>query len=244
MRRSFSTRSYPTFGRDHYDDANPPTTVTSSPYYWWFRFLQLNGEYKKAVAGEVTSINPSIALAMGDVSAFDFKTWWNHHAHLFAEPVTQQRMIVARSLADLAEFNSTEAVNLVVPLSWSNVGLKRRFNQLIDQLVPKTPRGVHVQASEAEYRLGRKWSISAFENAYKIYKAKSNADATVSDSGRQTPWADIAIRAGLRVANGLSEGELTIRTSDARRTLTVLAMRHYERARVFIAAAATNEFPR
>ena len=44
----FSTRSYPTFGRERkpFNEENPPKTVLDSPYYWWFMFLRLNADYK------------------------------------------------------------------------------------------------------------------------------------------------------------------------------------------------------
>ena len=57
-------------------------------------------------------------------------------------------------------------------------------------------------------------------------------------------WADIAIRVRLPMAIGVKEKSLSSNTSDIRRTLTILAKRHYARAEAFIKASATSKFPK
>ena len=134
-RRAFATRSYPTFGRGPYNDEKPPPTVTNSPFYWWFKFLQLNDEYARAVKGEQTSIPTKVVTAFGQVRGVSFKEWWKTKAVLFAEPTTDYKMVIANSTEELAPFNSKEAINLVIPLNWTNVGSKRRFAEIIDKLI-------------------------------------------------------------------------------------------------------------
>lgn len=242
-RRAFATRSYPTFGRGVYSEENPPKSVTNSPFYWWFKFLQLNDEYARAVNGEQTSIPPKIVADFGDVRGVGFKEWWKTKAVLFAEPTTDYKMVVANSAEELAPFNSKEAINLVIPLNWTNVGSKRRFAEIIDKLIPKTSRGVRVKTSEAEYRLGRKWRSDAFQHAYEIYLAKQQSDATVAEGGKKTAWADMAIDIKLPNAKGLQRGVKGKATSDERRILTIIAKRHYKRALEFISAATSVKFP-
>lgn len=242
-RHAFATRSYPTFGRGPYNDEKPPSTVTSSPFYWWFKFLQLNDEYERALKGEQTSISPKVVADFGKVRGVSFKEWWNTHSSLFAEPTSDFKMLIPSNSDQLAPFNSTDAINLVIPLTWTNVGIKRRFGEIIDKLVPKTSRGVRVKTSEAAYRLGRKWRSDAFKHAYDIYLAKMLSDAIVAEGGKKTSWADIAIDVQLRIANGMTAGQLGNLTSDRRRTLTIIAKRHYDRALEFVSAAAGNRFP-
>jgi len=57
--------------------------------------------------------------------------------------------------------------------------------------------------------------------------------------------ADIAIRAELPYAKRerAVEGKKTDATVDIRATLTILADRHYKRAKAFIDAAASHSFP-
>ena len=241
--RTFATTKYPLFGRGPYNEDNPPPKVTNSPFDWWFKFLQLNDEYARAVNGEQTSVSPKIVADFGEVRGIGFKEWWKTKAALFAEPTTDYKMVIANSADELAPFKSKEAINLVIPLNWTNVGSKRRFAEIIDKLIPKTSRGVRVKTSEAEYRLGRKWRSDAFQHAYEIYLAKQQSDATVAEGGKKTVWADIAIDVKLPNAKGLQRGVCNNKTSDARRILTIITKRHYKRALEFISASASVKFP-
>lgn len=242
--RAFATRRYPLFGRGVYSDASPPISVVNSPFYWWFRFLQLNDDYAKAVAGKRSKVSRTLVKDFGDVRNTDFKTWWYAHTDLFAEPESDYKMIVATNADALAMFGDDKAVNIVVPLTWTNVGIKRRFAQIIDKLVPKTQKGVQAhKTSEAKYKLGRKWSHVGFKHAYDIYTAKQAADAETAKTGKQIAWADVAIRAGLPAAKGIREGVVNIDTMEERRVLTILAVRHYKQAKAFIAASVSDAFP-
>ena len=55
-------------------------------------------------------------------------------------------------------------------------------------------------------------------------------------------WADIAVQAKLPMSFSLTKESEKI-NSDVRRTLTILAMRHYDRAEQFIASAVSDSFP-
>lgn len=247
--RAFSIRKYPLFGKGVYSEENPPRDVKKSPFYWWFKFLQLNKEYELAIKGKKTSIAKSVVNDFGDVRKVDFKTWWQARVDLFAEPKIEYGMMVVTKEAELAPIythKNPEVINLVVPLNWTNVGIKRRFAQIIDRLVPKVEsknRGVQTKESKAKYKIGRKWNISGFENAYKVYVEKTKADAETLKGGKKVYWADIAIRVGLRSDAGLVEGKSDRGLHDIRETLTTQAIRHYQKAEAFIKAAATNSFP-
>ena len=241
--RSFATRKYPVFGKGEYNDTNPPKTVKSSPFYWWFKFLQQNDEYSKALAGKKTKLSKQLVTDFGSVADMDFKTWWRSHSGLFAEPATNYSMTIAKSNKDLAPFTNKEAINLVVPLNWTNVGIKRRFAQVIDQLVPKAKKGQAIQPSAAPYKLGRKWSITAFESAYNIYILKKQSDLGVLKGEKKVAWADIALQAKLPIAIRMQQGKHAYSKFESRSTLTILAMRHFDRAQAYIKAAASNEFP-
>lgn len=245
-RLAFSTGKYPTFGRGAYSEDNPPRTVTDSPYYWWFKFLQLNAEYAKSVKNPNDSAMADLVNDLGDVSTIDFKTWWRSHSHLFAESPNEYQMVVANNREELAPFNHSEVINLVVPLTWTSVGLKRRFAEVISRydVVKKTVRGLRIHESSARYRLGRRWNTEGFKNAYKIYVERQRAVIESESTGKKIPWADIAIRARIPAALGFREGETSRTMVDQRQILTVLSLRHYKNALEFIRDSASDRFPR
>lgn len=238
----FSTRSYPTFGRSRkpFDDLNPPSTVTDSPYYWWFMFLRLNPDYRATVKNNGRGKCAALYKDFGDIYSVDFKSWWSKKASLFAEPKTKYVMKVAESLSDIAPFNSSDVLNLVVPLDMSNKSLRRAFTQLVLSRVEKVKPGINLEATSAKYQLSGKWHIEALSSAYTIYTLKNELKKE-----EKIPFADIAIRAKLPLAvlRGVKEGQLTSTTSDIRRTLTILAKRHYNRAESYMKAAASKQFP-
>ncbi len=240
---TFSTNSYPTFGRSRkpFDELNPPTTVIDSPYYWWFMFLRLNSHYKKTCESDGKGKYASLYKDFGDVHNINFKQWWTERAHLFAEPATGYKMKIAKDISEIAPFNSGEVLNLVVPLNRSQRSLKKGFSQLVLRLIEKGVRGVSVSESEAAYRLGSRWNIEAFKNAYNVYVEKQKS----LKEGKKVAWADIAIRAKLPYAilNELLEGVKNRHSADIRATLTILSNRHYKRAKNYIQAAASNNFP-
>lgn len=241
---TFSTNSYPTFGRSRkpFDELNPPDTVTNSPYYWWFMFLRLNADYKKTCESSGKGKYANLYKDFGDVHNLNFKQWWTERAHLFAEPTKGYKMKVAKDISEIAPFNSTEVLNLVVPLNRSQRSLKKGFAQLVLKLVEKGKRGVSVSETEAIYKLGSRWSIEAFKNAYNVYVEKLKS----IDEGKKIYLADLAIRAKIPYANRerAKEGIKNKTTVDIRATLTILAGRHYKRAEKFISSAASKSFPK
>jgi hypothetical protein len=242
-RRAFATRKYPKFGKAEYSDEKPPQDVLNSPYYWWFRFLQLNEEYRLAVKRKSSKISKDIVDDLGDVHNIDFKTWWRTHSSSFAEPKTEYAMKVADSKEDLAPFKNQKVINLVVPLEWTNIGIKRRFSEIIDKLVPKETKGKLVKKTQADYKLMGKWNTSGFKYAYAVYIERQKALKEEKETGRRVVWADIAIRAKIPLTIGMKEGD-THMNSDNRKKATVLAKRYYEKAQMFIGASASNRFPR
>lgn len=254
-RLHFSTHSYPTFGRGVYSEENPPSTVTSSPYYWWFKYLQLNEDYIATCNANGVGVCAEMYEDIGDVRAADFKTWWNLHAHLFAEPRSNYAMQIATKTSELAPFNSDLVLNLVVPLTWTQRTLKKRFSELVLSKIEKGKRGVSVDASEAKYQLSGKWHIEALKTAYKIYTLRKEFDdgkefdsvisATVKRKTKryELSWADLAIRAKLPNASHLKEGVKNKQNSDERKIITILTKRYYKRAEEFIKSAASKSFP-
>lgn len=233
----FSTRSYPVFGRGIYSETNPPSTVTTSPYYWWFKFLQLNEDYAACVRGE-SDTHAEVAADLGDVRGIDFKTWWRTHDWLFAEEKRGYTMAVATATSELAPFNNEEVLNLVVPLTWSHRALLKRFRELVLSRVSDQRRpGIDVQESTAKYKLQR-WNIDAMAAAYKVY--------TIKRSNPTLAWADVALRAGLEVKDmeGMRERDRRAQYKDVRRVATILAMRYDGYALGYIKAAASRSFPR
>ncbi len=242
-RLAFSTKKTPKFGRGAFNKSDPPLSVTESPFYWWFKFLQLNEEYQRAVKGEKNTIDRQVVMDFGDVSNIDFKTWWQSRAELFAEPRNDYEIKVATSLDDLAPFDRTDVINLVIPLNWTNVNIKRNVNKIIDTYVTKSKSRVdYVLNSEARYKLGRKWSIEGLQNAHRIYVGRQEADAEREITGKKTIWVDIAIKKGLPAAKGLKIERSTNATYEQRRNVTIQCDRLYKQAKQYIANSASHRF--
>jgi hypothetical protein len=204
------------------------------------------------VKGRRTKIPKQVVKDFGDVTKTDFKSWWRDRVHLFAEPQLNYPMRIATSIQEIAPFNDPQVINLVVPLNWTNVGIKRSFARVIDKLVPKEVRTKRVEGApptkkviktEAEYRIARKWSITGFEYAYKIYVVKKKSDLLVAQGGKKLPWADIAKEAQLPSYIQYKAGKTVYNETEIRRLLTILAKRHYERAEAYIKSAVSKHFP-
>lgn len=252
----FETNSYPRFGRGVYSDEKAPQAVKASPFFWWFKFLQLNSDYIATENAKGVGIYADLYKDFGDVLNKDFKTWWREHSHLFAEQESTYKMKVAHSDSERAPYNSTDVVNVVVPLSWSQKSLKKHFSMLITKLgVERGKRGPKIGSDTAKYSLGRRWNCGAMESAYNVYRirqanmdkgAKSTAKAQFKgevSSKFKMPWADVAIAANLNLAEGMKEGKVNQSTAEKRRVLTILCKRHYGNAEELIKAAATSSFP-
>ena len=250
----FATQSYPRFGRGVYSDDKPPQSVKDSPFFWWFMFLRLNSEYVQTEKNFGIGPCSDLYKDFGNVTATDFKSWWQEHSHLFAEAKTQYRLQVASSVNDLAPFNSEEAINVVVPLSWSQKSLKKHFSLLLNRYVAKGERGPKLGSETAKYSLGRRWNAHAMEVAYSVYtlrekfrekgatktlKAQHEGDVSAK---YKVAWADIAQMANIAVAERDAEG-IERGLDEIRRTQTILANRHYKRALEFIKSSATPHFP-
>ena len=239
----FSTRSYPTFGKSRkpFDENDPPTTVTDSPYYWWFMYLRLNEDYLATCKANGRGKCVKLYKDFGNVHKLNFKEWWQERTYLFAEPKKGYRMQIANMESELAPFEDKEVINLVVPLTWSRRVLKKRFSELVLNKLEKGKRGVSVVESEAKYKLGGKWNIEAFKHAYNVYIERQKSLSEV----KKVPLADIAIRAKLPYAlrEKAKEGVRNTMTVDIRYTLTVLANRHHKRAEKFIESSITKTFP-
>jgi hypothetical protein len=250
----FATQSYPRFGRGIYSDDKPPQTVKDSPFFWWFMFLRLNNDYLETEQKDGVGPCSDLYKDFGNVTATDFKSWWREHSHLFAEEKTQYRLQVARSPNELAPFNSDEAINVVVPLSWSQKSLKKHFSLLLNKYVAKGERGPKLGSETAKYSLGRRWNANAMETAYNVYRLRqkhlergAKKTAKTQHKGDESAkykiaWADIAQMANVIVsdkdAQGIERGR-----DETRRLLTILANRHFKRALDFIKSSATNNFP-
>ena len=214
-----------------------------SPYYYWFKFLQLNDEYNRALAGEQTKIPNEVVKDFGQVRGVEFEDWWSEHAILFAEPNSQLDMKVVKTSKDVASLTDGKAVNIVVPLDWRKQDLKEAFGVLLDSLVPKRQQKIKLGKSQAKYRLGRKWSMKALYEAYLVMKYKQIADLEQLTTGKKTSWADLGIKARHSYARRENMKIGDTKAVDQRITLTILTTRAYKRAQGFLAAAVTNSFP-
>jgi len=249
------TKSTPRFGRGIYSDLNPPKTVKSSPFFWWFMFLRLNNDYQETIKNNGIGKCSQLFKDFGDVVNNDFKTWWREHSYLFAETPTQYTFKQAKKFTDLAPFDSSDAINVVVPLSWDQKSLKKYFSLLLTKLgVVQGERGPKIGSNTAIYSIGRRWNCGAMDSAYRVYIARqANLEKGAKETTKpqhkgavsskyKVAWADIADMAKLTVSNIDSEGSKRSK-AEIRRLQTILAVRHYENAEAFIKSSTTMNFP-
>lgn len=252
----FETKSYPRFGRGVYSDSNPPKDVKNSPFFWWFMFLRLNSDYQDTSKNNGVGKCSDLYQDFGDVLNTDFKSWWTQHSYLFAEEPSKYKLKLAESKDDLAPFNSTEVVNVVVPLTWNQKSLKKHFAMLLNKLkVAQGERGPKVGSETAKYSLGSRWNCGAMESAYNVYIARqANMEKGAKETKKsqhkgevsakyKVAWADVAIAAKLKLADGMKEGKVNQSTAEKRRILTIVCKRHYGKAELFITSSATARFP-
>jgi len=254
----FSKKNYPTFGRGPYNDQKPPSTVTSSPFFWWFKFLQLNEDYKTTELNRGKGVCSEIYKDFGNISNVDFKTWWSSHSHLFAEKPTKFSLKVAKDNSEIAPFNSSDAVNVVVPLNWSPTSLKKQFSLLVDKLYKVESTSIMVgesfKQSEAKYQINGRCVISAFENAYNAYtirlkhlekgpKITTKQQFKGAESKKfQVSWSEIAVLAKIK----LDKSEISHKSKldkDEKRLMAIRASQHAQKALVYITNAASTHFP-
>ena len=247
----FSTSKLPEFGAGDYSNDNPPPSVIESPYYWWYRFLRLyirDNKKRLLISGESL---PELD-ELGDPNTVDFKTWWLDRLDLFAEPHGTSRVEIARSADQLAGFDSDQRVNLVIPLHWPVSAIAWHVRQVISEeqrarntaVTDLNKPEISLKRSKARYRLSGKWNTDGFAHAHAVYIAKTTAEIESALEGRKIPWADIGIRAGLPMAEGMVDGRKQAQDMERRENLTVLALRHWKNAKIFIESSVTRSFPR
>lgn len=96
-KENFLTRPYFVYAPPDFEDGpypyrrpNPPYADAppwkNSVYYYWWLYLQRNDDYRRTC--EANGQGPCAALYcdFGDIYAADFRTWWDGHWQLFAEP--------------------------------------------------------------------------------------------------------------------------------------------------------------
>ena len=216
--------------------------------------MRLNSDYLETEKNNGVGACSDLYKDFGNVTGIDFKTWWREHSHLFAEEQTAYKLKVAFSSTELAPFNSDEAINVVVPLSWSQKSLKKHFSLLLNKYVAKGESGPKLGSATAKFSLGRRWNSSAMETAYNVYTLRQmhlekGAKKTVKTQHKgdvsakyKLAWADIAQMANVIVSKKDGYGNERER-GEVRRLQTILANRHYKRAQDFIQSSATNCFP-
>lgn len=247
----FATSKLPIFDDEHYSNDNPPLSAIESPYYWWYRFLGLylrDNKKRLLIKGETS---PELT-ELGDPNTIDFKTWWLDRLDLFAEPQGTSRVEIARTTKQLAEFDSNQRVNIVIPIDWPVTAITWHVKQIVaeEQRARNIAVGnvekpeISLKRSKAKYKLSGKWNTEGFSHAYAVYLAKTEADIESALEGRKIAWADIAIRAGLPLAHGMIEGRKKEQDMEQREKLTVLALRHWKNAKLFTENSKTRLFPR
>jgi len=256
----FAKKKYPTFGRGVYNDDKPPKTVTDSPYYYWFRFLQLNKDYIETELNNGIGKCSYLYKDFGPIAKIDFKTWFNSHAHLFAEESTKYSVKVAKSKDDLAPMHSKEAINVVVSLDWHPKSIMKYFSIIIDKYFQekikdkKLKIGESLLESNARYKLGSRCVISALKDALNVYiirqanlekgpkKTTKNQYKNTESQKYKKSWAEVAMEAKIDVKLSNKDGsERDI--LDINKQLTTLAKRHYDKALVYIQKANSKVFP-
>jgi len=169
MRVHFSAQ-HPTFGTKY-----KPKSLSfqqRSPYYWWWAYLRLNQAYLDCCANDGQGEMSNIYKDFGDVSSYDFKTWWDKRGvELFAEKPLPQSL---RALTNKSEWDSSWGDNVMVVAVPMNMSKRYIYSRLLYLINKKqtTKRGRSKDAwtnSTAKYKINRNHTIDNLRTAYSVY---------------------------------------------------------------------------
>lgn len=224
-------------------------SVEESPYFWWYQYIKLSGRSASALHGLAMQPpdEPGMATQLCYPSSLSFSEWWHLHVHLFAEPAGTASVRIARAEDELASFEHANEINLVVPLDWPISAIMSLAKSVVQQ--EQAERNIEGIAefkaparSQAAYRLSEKWNVNGLENAFKVYQAKNELDFEEADK-RSITWFAVGLKSGIAAARHMGPGERDEHDYQRRKSLEDITRRHYNKAKEYIKASLTNQFP-
>jgi hypothetical protein len=245
----FATSKVPRFVAGVLQPNSGIQSVEESPYYWWFRYLKLAGRAACGLHGLATEPpdQPGTATRLCYPSTLSFSEWWHLHVHLFAEPAGTASVRVARAADEVAPIGHTNEINLVIPLDWPISAIMALTKSVVQQ--EQSERNIEGIAefkaparSQAAYRLSEKWNVTGLEHAFAVYKAREDMYFEVADD-KSITWFAVGLRSGIPAARNMGPGERDEHDFQRRKSLEDIARRHYGRAKEYLKASFTTQFP-
>lgn len=232
----------PNFGEPDFVYRQPKPPHPDAPdwkcsvYYYWWLYLQRNEDYRQTCEAGGKGPCADLYRDFGNIFETDFRSWWDRHWHLFAEPV-----------AVVAAGSGTPSFKRSITLE---IDLDAKRSRLLDEL-----RGIltELQAdaeqdrvvSEAQYPVETNPVLSALHQHLVVWDMK-----------QLNPWVGDAVLADLadirvnHVVNGFTaeQAKLVGRDpapiiSEVRRRKMQTAQRHLRIAAQYIEHVGKGRFP-
>ena len=216
-----------------------------SVYYWWWRYLRLNEDYRRCCERNGRGSMGKLYRAFGNVFDTDFRTWWMEGKRgetLFAEPAAQITMRELRSVSEWDKnWRRNQAMVVVVPLNEPVWRLARSFSGLLKERHTGKPGVAHITRSGATYSTEDKFSCPALEKMCKVYELHQ----ANKESGGNLKLAQIGKKAGVHIDYGAkAKADDVVDDESMRQVMASTVSRYLKKARVLIANVGLGKFPK
>jgi hypothetical protein len=190
-----------------------------SPYYWWWRALQLSEAYEQVCKSKGRNANPALAKVyadFGDVFTQSFEVWWRANgARLFGEPPAPMtvRTLDIDEVETIKETVDTKQTLLVaIPLFLT----KREIATAVRKIVAKNHSGKRGRSSVATrqaksralYKLKHFKGIEPIARALTVVEQKRAGVMmkTLMKDGEDAPSVSRARRMGETIIKHVERG--------------------------------------
>jgi hypothetical protein len=244
--------------KPRYEHTEPKFRATPSPreaqqwrksvYYWWWRYLRLNEDYRRCCESKGRGSMRAIYKDFGNVFDVDFRTWWldgKRGETLFAEPAAT---LTLRELHDAKEWdkswNRKDVMVISVPLNEPKWLLTRWFSRLLKDRHSNMVGKVKKQDGDDHRSVCGKYSVKALEAMCKVYELR------LADS--KMPLARLGKKAGIQIEFGSKPKKQKDQSTvdeeiyDEERERNVMAStvsRYLKKADCLITNVGKGEFP-
>jgi hypothetical protein len=210
-----------------------------SVYYWWWRYLRLNEEYRRCCERGGRGSMAKLYKDFGNVfDGDDFRAWWltdGRGETLFAEPAPQLTVNELRRPREWdATWQSKDVMVVAIALSEPKWRITRSMAALLKERHSGKPGVATQQRSGAHYAVSGKFSVPALEKMCKVYELRHGKDKLTLER--------IGKKAGIDIEFTQGHDELD---DDARRrnVMAATVSRYLKKAQVLVDNVGRGMFP-
>lgn len=228
---------------DLYGDEPQPKT---SPYYWWFMYLQRHAGYRACCERGGEGEYSDLYLDWGDVRTDDFEEWFFQYGDgLFREPHVRDDLGEIRDVSQLEEINWRDTMVVAIPIRFGNRELSKQeisyqFSMLLDARFPDKSAGRPKYQSDAKYKFKGYPQLDKLEERLNIYDMRqSNPQLPLWKIGEELALDGKFESGKCHVTNSKEQGKLG---EDKRRKMTALVSKRLKKATEQVVNSVNNVF--